>query len=495
MANIRPRKNKYGEIISYEIRVFKGRDEKGKQLKPYVMTWKPAPNMTAKQIEKELNRQAVRFEEQCKQGFSLDNRQTFAQYSAYVIDLKERSGMKHTTVTRYRDMLPRINAGIGHIKLIDLRPQHLNKLYEQLSQNGMRANSKKAVCKVDLKDVLHTAGITKERLSKEAAVSLAVLTACYHKSPIQYSNAEAIANALGMPVNIIFNVIVNNEPLAPKTIVEHHRLISAILAQAEKEMLIQYNPAAKATPPKVDKAHPNYFQPQEIEAIRQALDNVPLQKKVMVHLMLIMGIRRGELAGLRWSCIDWERSQIHICHSILYKKDVGIYTSSPKTEESDRYIKLPNETISLLKEYHDEWLSTRSRYGSLWNYFLELPDEESIRTAPSGQAPKAHSIRNDYLFYQEKNGKVGYPLHPDSITGWCASFSEQYNLPHINPHAFRHTMASILYFNGMDTVSISGRLGHAKPSTTSDLYSHIIKEADERSAECIADAIFRNKQA
>lgn len=61
--------------------------------------------------------------------------------------------------------------------------------------------------------------------------------------------------------------------------------------------------------------------------------------------------------------------------------------------------------------------------------------------------------------------------------------------------ALGHTMASILYFSGMDTVSISGRLGHAKPSTTSDLYSHIIKEADERSAECIADAIFRNKQA
>lgn len=105
MANIRPRKNKDGEIISYEIRVFKGRDENGKQLKPYVMTYKPAPGMTAKQIEKELNRQAVTFEEQCRQGYSLDNRQTFAQYAGYVIDLKERNGMKHTTISRYRDML------------------------------------------------------------------------------------------------------------------------------------------------------------------------------------------------------------------------------------------------------------------------------------------------------------------------------------------------------------------------------------------------------
>lgn len=175
MANIRARKNKNGDIISYEIRVFKGRDENGKQLNPYVMTYRPAPGMTAKQIEKELNRRAVQFEEQCRLGYSLDNKQTFAQYAAYVVDLKERSGMKHTTVSRYRDMLPRINAGIGHIRIADLRPQHLNAFYEQLAKNGMRANKEKAVCRCDLKSTLHTAGITKESLSKRAGVSLFLL--------------------------------------------------------------------------------------------------------------------------------------------------------------------------------------------------------------------------------------------------------------------------------------------------------------------------------
>lgn len=491
MASIRPKKNKNGEIVSYEIRVFKGRDENGKQLNPYVKAWKPTPGMTAKQIEKELNKQAVTFEEQCKLGFSLDNRQTFAQYADYVIDLKERNGMKHTTITRYRDMLPRINAGIGHIKIADIRPQHLNNFYKQLSQNGMRANNKKAICKVDLKAMLKEKGITKDSLSESAEVSLTTISSCYSKKIISYDKAESIANVLGEHVNALFEIIVNNEPLSAKTVVEHHRLISAILAQAEKEMLIQYNPASKATPPKVEKSHPNYFQPEEVAAIRDALENVPMSRKVMVHLLLITGIRRGELAGLRWSCIDWERSQIHICHSILYKKDVGMYTSSPKTDESDRFIKLPAETIQLLREYRKEWLAARSTYGTMWNAYIDLPNEDSIRNAAHNSENTAtHSAINDYLFYQENSDKVGYPIHPDSITGWCADFSEKYGLPHINPHAFRHTMASILYFNGMDTISISSRLGHAKPSTTSDLYSHIIKQADERSAECIAAAIF-----
>ena len=68
MANITPRKNKNGEIISYRIRVARGYDSEGKQLTPYSMIWKPELGMTAKRIEKEVQRQATLFEEQCKQG-------------------------------------------------------------------------------------------------------------------------------------------------------------------------------------------------------------------------------------------------------------------------------------------------------------------------------------------------------------------------------------------------------------------------------------------
>ena len=57
-------------------------------------------------------------------------------------------------------------------------------------------------------------------------------------------------------------------------------------------------------------------------------------------------------------------------------------------------------------------------------------------------------------------------LHPDSVTGYCDQFAERYGLRHIDPHAFRHTSASILYFAGVDSISISAHLGHAKVSTT-----------------------------
>jgi integrase len=52
-------------------------------------------------------------------------------------------------------------------------------------------------------------------------------------------------------------------------------------------------------------------------------------------------------------------------------------------------------------------------------------------------------------------------------------------------------MASLLYYNGFDSITISKRLGHAKVSTTTDIYSHIIKRADEKAADCIADVVLR----
>ncbi len=95
-----------------------------------------------------------------------------------------------------------------------------------------------------------------------------------------------------------------------------------------------------------------------------------------------------------------------------------------------------------------------------------------------------------FLFTQEN----GNPMHPDSITSWLTKFSKRHGLPHINVHAFRHTMASMLYFNGVDSVSISKRLGHAQVSTTADIYAHVIAEADQKNADILAD-IFLKKDA
>lgn len=148
--------------------------------------------------------------------------------------------------------------------------------------------------------------------------------------------------------------------------------------------------------------------------------------------------------------------------SILYSPDIGVYESTPKTERSKRFIALPVETMQLLRQYKAWQTEERLRLGEYYN-------------------------SQNFVFTQG-NGK---PMHPDTVTNWLNKFSVRHGLPHINPHAFRHTMASMLYFNGVDSVSISKRLGHAQVSTTANIYAHVMKAADQQSAEILSDIFLK----
>ncbi|MCM1335186.1 MAG: tyrosine-type recombinase/integrase [Bacteroides sp.] len=467
MATITPRKNKNGEITSFTIRVYRGYDKSGNRLKPYTTTYKPEKGLTVKQMEKEANRRAIRFEEECEKGFALDHRQSFAEYADYVIDLKERSGAKATTIYGYKKLLPRINAVIGDLKLADIRPQHLNGLYAELGREGIRENGGRAAAKFGADGVpliaayLRAEGITHRELADRAGIAINTTDNALHGKKVMENKAVALSRALGVSVNRFFDITRDTTPLSGKTILEHHRFISAVLAQAEKEMLIPYNPAAKATPPKYEEKEANYFEIEELERIRDCLENEPIKWKTAVHLLLITGARRGEIMGLKWDAIDWKNSQIHIFRNLQYLSDVGTYEDTPKTMQSKRFIKLPAVTMTLLGEYRTWYREQDATWGTLWQ-------------------------GSGYLFTQEN----GAPMNPTSLTDYCNKFSERYGLPHINPHAFRHTMVSVLYFSGVDCISISRRLGHSKVSTTTDKYGHIMAKADEAAADCIADAVF-----
>ena len=86
-------------------------------------------------------------------------------------------------------------------------------------------------------------------------------------------------------------------------------------------------------------------------------------------------------------------------------------------------------------------------------------------------------------------------MFPGYVCNWLDAFSKRHGLPHINAHAFRHTQASLLFFNGIDSVGISYRLGHAHVTTTTDIYSHVIKEAEERISDCVADVVLKPAKA
>ena len=227
MATITPRKNKEGKIISYQIEVYRGRDTEGRKLKPYSMNWKVPEGWRSSSVRKELEKVAGEFETNCKMGNVSPEKKTFAEYSEYIMQIKERDN-KHRTVLRYKQLLERINAEIGFLKLTSITGEHLNKFYMKLAEKGQN---------------LKTGGY-----------------------------------------------------LSNKTILEYHRLIHCIFAQAVKEGLIRYNTAESATPPKQVKKEAEYFELEEIERIIEALSNEPLKYRAIIGLMIDTGARRGEIA-------------------------------------------------------------------------------------------------------------------------------------------------------------------------------------------------------
>ena len=458
MATIEKLSNKTG--TTYRITVYSGFDTQGKRIR-HRMSYKPTPGMTARQTEKAVQRAAADFERSIEQGYALDNRQTFAEYAAYVVELKERSGVRATTLDRYRGLLERINAAIGHIKLQDLRPQHLNAFYKNLSEPGLRVGGGSATAKIDLAKYLKQHRISRAAIAEKAGISASTVGVAVKGEPVKAEKAAAISQALGKRTEELFTVQKDMNPLSDKTVLEYHRLISTILNQAEKEMLVPYNAAAKATPPKVERHDPNYFQPDQIAAILEALEKEPLKWQLITHLMIVTGCRRGEIMGLQWDKVDFDHNRVKIDKSLVSSESKGVYLGNTKTSDI-RYLNLPRETMELLRQHKREQLRLQLANGDRW-------------------------VNTGFVFAQDN----GEHMNPDSITGWLNTFSARHGLPHINPHAFRHTVASVLLANGTDIVTVSKQLGHANINTTESFYSHIIEENKAKASECIADVLLR----
>lgn len=324
MAYLQSRRNKEGQVVSYSIRVYKGRDPRtGKQLTPYTMTWRVPEGWSEKRARKEAEKQAAVFEKQCREGYLADGRQTFAQYAAYVLELKERTGLKHLTLIHYRQSLKRVLPFLGHLKLGEIRPQHLNYVYQQLSLPEAREDNEMAEARQALWQVAEGRGIKNYVNAKEGGrVSLERLRKGEMVKP---ATARRIAQALELPYSLLFATHREERCLSSRTIMNCHLVISIVLGQAEKEMRIPLNPAHRASPPKREASDPNYFQMEEVAKILKALEAEPIKWRTAVHLLLVSGCRRGELLGLKWDHVNWESGQIHIDCTLLYAGDRGVY--------------------------------------------------------------------------------------------------------------------------------------------------------------------------
>lgn len=290
------------------------------------MTYKPEPNMTAKQIEKEVQRQAVLFEEQCAKGLVMDGKIKFADF-ADEWSKHKKNDLRPKTYTRYASMLPRINAAIGHLRIDRIQPQHLLTFYENLSEGGIRRDTK-------------------------------------YKCTL--ATAQSIAKGLDMPLQSVFTPIDINKPLSSKTVLHHHRLISSIFSTAVEWGALFSNPCDRTKPPRVEKKEPKYLDEVQAATLLDLLETESTEYKTMIRLLLFTGLRRGELLGLEWKDIDFDNNTMQICRSSLYLPDKGIFEDETKNATSNRIIKLSQTAVNDLKAYKLWQMEQRLRIGDRW---------------------------------------------------------------------------------------------------------------------------------
>ena len=453
MATIRKRGN------SYQIRVSCGYNINGDQITK-TTTWKPTSNMTKRQIEKEVERQALLFEEKCRSGIFLDGNITFADFSEKWFKEYAEKQLRIQTITCYKRLMTRILPAIGHIKVYQLQPHHLLEFYNNLGETGVRADIKYKPCS-DFKQRIQAAGYSQIALSGAAGVSLTSIKSCINGSNVAKSTADKITAATGL--KNLFTPIDSEKVLSDRTISEYHRLISSILTTAVQWQVIPYNPCDRVKPPKVERKEAVSLDEEQAAELIRCLQAEPLKYKTAVMLTLYTGLRRGELCGLEWEDINFDEGIVCINKSVLYSTSKGVYEDSTKTKSSNRAINIPNDMIKLLRQYKAEQSERRLSMGDSWQN--------------SGK-----------VFTSEKGGYI----NPIALSLWFKKFIRRHSLPDIHFHSLRHTAATLLIAGGVDIATVSKRLGHADKTTTLNIYTHAVKSADKAAADKLQE-LFRNR--
>ena len=244
-------------------------------------------------------------------------------------------------------------------------------------------------------------------------------------------------------------------PLSPKTVREYHNIISRVLNAAWRWGIINENIANRAEPPTVHRKQIECMSEDEARHVLQLLEDEPIQYRTMITVLLLCGCRRGELCGLEWKDIDFERSTIHIRRTSQYVHH-QIITKEPKTTSSIRNLSLDTHTAELLREYKSWQSVQRLKAGKFWQ------DCDRLFTKADGT-----------------------PIHPDTVGDWWDKFQAKYGLEHHSLHSLRHTNASLLIAYDADVATVSGRLGHADASTTLKIYTHQFKSRDKAAANLL----------
>ncbi len=441
---------------SYRIIVSNGYDIKGKKI-PAMKTVRLDPTLSPKKKESELSRLSAEFEQEVKNGLFLDGSKiTFAEFSErWMKDYAEQE-LELKTIKRYREMLDsRILPAMGHLKIAKVHPTHLIAFYKNLREPGVRLDEK-YVANENFIELLKTKGLSNYKLAQMANISDKTISKARKGQNVAKESANKLCDILKVKLKEYFTKAETARTLSDRTVKHHHELIGSIFSDAVEWQIIESSPAERVASPKVEKRIPNHYNKQQSLDLIEALSSEPIEYRAMVLLDAFTGLRIGEFMGIDWSDIDFEVNTITISKASQYIPGEGTFTKDkPKNNHSVRMISFSPFIEALLKDYKEWWEKKKSSCGDLWK-------------------------GSDRLFVTWD----GQPRFTYTLTNWMPDFLERHGLPKLTPHGIRHTFASLLA-KKLPIPELAKLLGHGRPSTTSDIYTHFLQDGNSEAANIL----------
>ena len=229
------------------------------------------------------------------------------------------------------------------------------------------------------------------------------------------------------------------EGLSSQTIHHIHKVIHGALKQAKKDHLIKRNVSEDVELPKIKRRKIRTLTDDEQERFLNVLKEDRLGPAFLT--LLGTGMRRGELLALHWEDVDLKNGTVFIQHDLVYTKEKGLIRQETKTDKSKRFIPLPEIVIEALKKHRENMLA-EGHYGA--------------------DKPVFCSTTGTYILPRNFNRKYSELCKKANVS--------------VNLHALRHTFATRLLEAGENLKTVQEFLGHAKVSTTADIYSDVTEK-------------------
>ena len=246
----------------------------------------------------------------------------------------------------------------------------------------------------------------------------------------------------------------------PNTVIHYHAIIHSALKYAVKTDMLVQNVADKVDRPKKNSFQPVFLLAEEMQKMFEALRGTKLELPVLVAAFY--GFRRGEVLGLKWDAIDFERGTISVIRTVttitVDGKQTEIEQQSAKTKSSLR-------TLPLI--------------GSFREYFLQVKEAQELNKQVFGNCYN-HEY-DGFVFVDE----LGERMRPNYLTEYFPKYIAKHGMPKMRFHDLRHSCASLLLANGVPLKQIQEWLGHSDFSTTANIYAHLDYRSKISSAQAM----------